>query len=128
MEATILAFAKEKLPEFDYAVGDFDYGGDGCKWYEHDRDMEQLSAEFPTVTFTLTGDGEESLDNWEKHYKAGQIIYESCVQGDLSNYTTLLDLVNKLVVEPIGSTSSSNLLNVLKEQLVRWKRFETNVS
>ena len=47
--------------------------GDSVKWYEHDEDMLELSRQFPNVTFTLEGDGEEQGDVWIKHYKDGKM-------------------------------------------------------
>jgi hypothetical protein len=46
--------------------------GVDCKWYEHDEEMKPLSAKFPTVLFTLKGEGEESGDLWVKYYLAGK--------------------------------------------------------
>lgn len=45
---------------------------DSCKWYDHDDDMRWLSNKFPTVLFTLKGEGEESGDLWVKYYKGGK--------------------------------------------------------
>lgn len=42
------------------------------KWYEHSKDMKMLSAAFPDILFTLTGDGEEKGDLWVKYYKNGK--------------------------------------------------------
>lgn len=42
------------------------------KWYDCDRDMKNLSAEFPDLTFTVTGYGEKSLDIWRLWARNGQ--------------------------------------------------------
>lgn len=45
---------------------------EAIKWYEHNRDMLQLSAEFPTMVFKLSGEGDDSEDIWVKYYKNGK--------------------------------------------------------
>lgn len=47
--------------------------GESVKWYQHDDDMKWLSNKFPTVLFTLKGEGEESGDLWIKYYKGGKV-------------------------------------------------------
>lgn len=42
------------------------------KWYDHDKDMIQLSKEFPDVTFYLEGNGEEQGDVWKAIFKNGK--------------------------------------------------------
>ena len=44
------------------------------KWYDHHEHMLKLSAEFPSVTFVLDGDGEEQGDVWKDTYKAGELM------------------------------------------------------
>jgi hypothetical protein len=46
---------------------------DDCKWYEHEEDMRRLSNMFPTVFFTLEGEGEESGDIWKEYYLGGKM-------------------------------------------------------
>lgn len=41
------------------------------KWYEHDRDMLDISMKFPDTVFVLSGEGEESGDLWKTYYKNG---------------------------------------------------------
>lgn len=52
----------------DFVNGD----ADTCSWYDHDVDMKWLSEKFPTVLFTLKGEGEESGDMWIKYYRNGK--------------------------------------------------------
>lgn len=47
--------------------------GDSCKWYEHEEDMRRVSKVFPSVLFTLRGEGEESGDIWVKYFKDGKM-------------------------------------------------------
>jgi hypothetical protein len=46
--------------------------GEATKWYEHEAAMKELSHRFPKVLFELSGDGEDSGDQWRKYYKAGK--------------------------------------------------------
>lgn len=56
--------------------GTFRYGiGGYSKWYDHDDDMLELSRQFPTVLFTLYGEGESSDDIWVSYYYNGRSQY-----------------------------------------------------
>lgn len=46
---------------------------DSCKWYDHEEDLKRVSERFPTVLFTLSGEGEESGDIWRKYFKDGKM-------------------------------------------------------
>lgn len=50
------------------------FGCYGAKWYDWEEDMKKLSALFPEITFTLTGDGEEDEDFWEATFKGGEVL------------------------------------------------------
>lgn len=64
--------------DLSYAVADIegDWKCDSCKWYDHIKDMVELSKQFPDVVFELEGDGEESGDMWKEYYKNG--LYQDC--------------------------------------------------
>ena len=47
--------------------------GESCKWYDHEEDMKKISRMFPSVTFDLYGEGEESGDIWHKYFKNGKM-------------------------------------------------------
>lgn len=51
---------------------------DARKWYDHQADLIQISDRFPSVTFTLSGVGEEitmqDCDVWIKTFKGGNMI------------------------------------------------------
>jgi hypothetical protein len=49
---------------------------EACKWYEHDKDMIEISSMFPNAVFCLHGEGEESDDLWNTYYSNGE--YETC--------------------------------------------------
>ena len=43
------------------------------KWYNWKQDMKDVSALFPDVHFTLSGEGETNSDIWEAHFVAGKM-------------------------------------------------------
>ena len=66
----------ERANETEYmrhAVGEDGSGGESCKWYDHKDDMKVLSEKFPTVMFTLSGEGEESGDLWIEYWHSGKV-------------------------------------------------------
>lgn len=46
---------------------------DSVKWYQHEKDMKELSEKFPDVVFELSGEGEENGDIWKKYFKNGKM-------------------------------------------------------
>ena len=46
---------------------------DSVKWYEHEKDMQEVSSAWPAVIFTLEGHGEESGDVWVKYFYGGEV-------------------------------------------------------
>lgn len=76
---------------FDYQIDNFirdiqpEYGSvfalefdesDGLRWYDHEKEMKQLSKEFPDVLFKLHGEGENNGDIWDKYFMGGKM--QSC--------------------------------------------------
>jgi hypothetical protein len=63
-----------EISEYDW----FDYYDDAyqidAKWYDHDKNMRQLSELYPDKLFKLEGEGEENEDIWEAYYKNGKGI------------------------------------------------------
>lgn len=62
--------------DFVYAleekIAGVEYGPrDACKWYEHQKDLVELSKQFPGVLFTLSGEGEENGDLWKLYVRNG---------------------------------------------------------
>jgi hypothetical protein len=45
---------------------------DECKWYDHHKEMVNVSETYPNVLFILNGEGEERGDLWTKYYKNGK--------------------------------------------------------
>ena len=45
---------------------------DEHKWYEHDKDMTEISLMFPNMVFCLHGEGEEQGDLWNTYYFNGK--------------------------------------------------------
>lgn len=63
-------------PEMDmvrYGVGEDGTGSERTKWYDHQKDMKVLSEKFPTVLFTLHGEGEEGGNLWKEYWLAGKV-------------------------------------------------------
>ena len=61
---------------FDYAIDENGEMCDQVKWYDHEKDMKQLSILFPDVLFSLFGEGEDNDDSWYKYFKNGKM--QSC--------------------------------------------------
>ena len=49
---------------------------DTIKWYEHEKDMLELSNRYPELYFRLGGWGEEREDMWEKVFHNGKVWYQ----------------------------------------------------
>ncbi len=46
---------------------------DQTKWYDHEKDMKELSLLFPDEVLSIEGVGEEQPDTWRKHFKNGEV-------------------------------------------------------
>ena len=64
------------LIDAQYYHIEYDEETDGIKWYDHHTDMLAHSTKYPDVTFTLSGEGEESGDIWRARYLGGRVIEE----------------------------------------------------
>lgn len=58
-------------------------GGQGCKWYEQDRDCLALSKLMPGVTIRVQGLGEEHDDRWRAVYRDGVQVRFVTLRGSL---------------------------------------------
>jgi hypothetical protein len=47
---------------------------DTYKWYDYKEDMIKISQEFPDELITVTGEGEESGDQWVAYFKNGESV------------------------------------------------------
>ena len=78
IEFVIAAMEQDTEGELAHLARSGHCGGQFCnynsKWYDWENDMKKLSALFPEVTFTLTGDGEEDEDFWETTFKGGEVL------------------------------------------------------
>jgi hypothetical protein len=48
-------------------------GVQSCKWYNHEKDMKELSLQFPGALFTLHGEGENTGDLWNLYCQDGRL-------------------------------------------------------
>jgi hypothetical protein len=55
-----------------------------AKWYDHEKEMCQLSMHFPSVVFLLEGKGEDSDAYWKKYFRAGKV--QVCVPEVIVKY------------------------------------------
>jgi hypothetical protein len=53
-----------------------------CKWYDHEKDMREMSKKFVGVVFTLHGEGEgrggDQPDFWNKYFLDGKMQVARC--------------------------------------------------
>jgi hypothetical protein len=65
-----------ELPEEEFVSEQLEYGNpfeESCKWYDNETDMKKISEKYPEMVFHLHGDGEETGDLWDKHFKNGKM-------------------------------------------------------
>lgn len=71
-EPLVVQALKDKMI-IGYAIdNDFSFY-DSVKWYEHEKDMREISKLFPRMIFHLHGEGEDAGDLWQKHFKDGKM-------------------------------------------------------
>ena len=51
-------------------------GETDSKWYEHSEDMQKVSVSYPDALLILSGDGEESGDQWVEYHRNGKMQIE----------------------------------------------------
>lgn len=49
---------------------------DSMKWYDWEKDMVELSKNFPEVIFVIYGEGEDRDDTWRAFVKDGVCVYQ----------------------------------------------------
>jgi hypothetical protein len=85
---------------------------DKMKWYSWDKDMKELSLEYPNLLLRLAGSGEDDGDMWCAYYMNGksqmvkaQITY---ADPDMSNFDRV-DLVSQRKQELIAEAQRIQL-------------------
>ena len=59
--------------EMSFALSEDGSTSERSEWYEHERDMIEMSKAMPAYLFTLSGEGEESDDQWRKYFLNGKM-------------------------------------------------------
>lgn len=59
-------------PDALYALDEDGNTNNSCKWYDHEKDLVNLSKKFPEIMFILSGQGEETGDIWIKNFLNGK--------------------------------------------------------
>jgi len=49
-----------------------DFTVPSCKWYNHEKDMLEISKLYPNAVWQLDGSGEEEGDVWRVYFKNGK--------------------------------------------------------
>jgi len=75
---------------FSHLLDAWNEGAISATWYDHRKDMIELSVAFPDVLFTLWGHGDEPDDLWQEYYLNGkcqvaraEIIYPAFDESQL---------------------------------------------
>lgn len=49
-------------------------GNNEMKWYNHEKDLLEVSKKFPSILLCLRGEGEDREDIWNKYFKNGKVF------------------------------------------------------
>lgn len=93
---------------------------ESTKWYDHEKEMKELSAKFPEALFILNGEGEESMDIWETHYQGGEVVFNSTVEEDLKHYKQLLVLNKELCQRVDNYQAFDDVILEIDKKLSTW--------
>lgn len=66
----------EECLELSYSLDESGYTKESSKWYDHEKDMKEISKKYPNSTFSLSGESEDSEEIWVKIFKNGKMTYE----------------------------------------------------
>ena len=68
---------KDYEKDIENSFDPFDWvSGDSMKWYEWEKDMIELSQNFPEAIFVVYGEGEDRDDTWRAFFKDGICHYQ----------------------------------------------------
>ena len=90
------------------------------RWYNSETDMITLSEVFPDALFILQGEGEESLDVWEEHYKGGQVVHTENAESSIRRYKELLILCKDIFPSIVTPSQRDAALKVLENKLTEY--------
>jgi len=72
------SFMKELAEKSGYWEGE-DGPQDCIKWYDWQRDCQEISKHYPNLLVEITGDGEETDDFWYARIKNGYIEHHNAI-------------------------------------------------
>ncbi len=53
-------------------------GYDSTKWYDYQKDMIEVSKQFPNALILIEGKGEDNYDIWKAYFKNGKcVVYQA---------------------------------------------------
>lgn len=68
--------AFDTVTDYEGCLDDF---GMYAKWYDYEKDMIEISKQFPGVLFTVSGEGEENDDIWRSYFKDGKTQFSKAI-------------------------------------------------
>ena len=71
-EEELIAGFRKACDGAEFALTEHGNSYEATKWYSHDEDLRKFSRMYPDVVFKLTGEGEESGDQWCLYVKNGR--------------------------------------------------------
>lgn len=71
---TLVLSLKAQSFDKNHLLAMYEKPGVSYRWYDHAEDMSKLSLIFPTLTFVISGKGEDESDYWEENWECGKRV------------------------------------------------------